>query len=123
LESIAHQTADLVSAMNADSGSDLTELRVDGGAVENDLLMQIQADLLQIPVVRSKVRETTALGAAYMAGLAAGVWQSTDEIASHWRSDRIFEPKISAREASARTELWNEAVRRSLSWEKKSGAN
>lgn len=123
LESIAHQTADLVTAMNADSGTALKELRVDGGAVENDLLMQIQADLLQIPVVRSKVRETTALGAAYLAGLAAGVWKSTDEIASHWRSDAVFEPRIHATEADARKERWNEAVQRSLGWEKKSGAD
>lgn len=122
LESIAHQTADLVTAMNADSGTALKELRVDGGAVENDLLMQIQADLLQIPVVRSKVRETTALGAAYLAGLAAGVWESTNDIAAHWQADRVFEPRISASEADAGKERWNEAVRRSLGWEKKSGA-
>lgn len=122
LESIAFQTADLVDAMNADSGTRMTELRVDGGAVENDLLMQIQTDFLQIPVVRSRVRETTALGAAYMAGLAAGVWQNTDEIASHWKADRIFEPAISPSEADIRKARWKDAVSRSLGWEKKSGA-
>jgi glycerol kinase len=123
LEAIAHQTADLVAAMNADSGSDLTELRVDGGAVDNNLLMQIQADLLQIPVVRSKVRETTALGAAYLAGLAVGVWNSIDEISEHWQADGVFEPQISAAEASARTERWNDAVRRALGWENKGEAD
>ncbi|OLC76002.1 MAG: glycerol kinase [Acidobacteria bacterium 13_1_40CM_4_65_8] len=94
LESIAYQVADLLDAMAADSGIALTELRVDGGAATNDTLMQFQADLLGVPVVRPAVTETTALGAAYLAGLAAGYWPSIDSITGQWKVDRRFEPKI-----------------------------
>src|SRR5215510_6202495 len=94
LESIAYQVADLLDAMAADSGIPLTELRVDGGAATNNTLMQFQADLLGVPVVRPAVTETTALGAAYLAGLAVGFWPSVDAITGQWRVDRRFEPKI-----------------------------
>ena len=118
LESIAFQTADLLSAMNADSNTMLSELRVDGGASRNDLLLQFQADILQIPVIRSKVQETTSLGAAYLAGLASGIWQSTAELAEHWESDKIFEPRLSTRQSSVLIDRWHEAVERSLGWAK-----
>ena len=116
VESIAFQTADLLTAMNADSRVDLTELRVDGGATRNDSLLQFQADILQIPVVRSATAETTALGAAYLAGLAVGFWKDRDEIAGHWKADRVFEPKMSPVEAGRLMERWHEAVQRSLGW-------
>ena len=118
LESIAFQSADLLAAMNAASGVGLSELRVDGGATSNDLLMQIQADLLQIPVVRPKITETTALGAAYLAGLASGFWESRHDLAEHWQADRRFDPAISAAEAAERRARWSEAVGRSLDWAK-----
>ena len=116
VESIAFQTADLLDAMNADSGRRLSELKVDGGAVKNDLLMQFQADILQIPVVRSRVMETTALGAAYLAGLAVGFWGSRADLEEHWSADRVFEPKITADGAGQLRNKWSEAVRRSLDW-------
>ena len=118
VESIAFQTADLLTAMNADSRVDLTELRVDGGATCNDALLQFQADILQIPVIRSKTAETTALGAAYLAGLAVGFWKDKAEIAEHWQADKTFEPQMSAAEASRLMERWHEAVSRSLNWER-----
>jgi glycerol kinase len=117
VESIAYQTADLLTAMHSDTKAELKELRVDGGATKNDLLMQFQADVLQIPVVRSKTAETTALGAAYLAGLAVGFWRSKDELAEHWTSDKRFEPKMSALHASELMSRWHEAVRRSMNWE------
>jgi glycerol kinase len=116
VESIAFQTADLLSAMNADSHSTLTELRVDGGATSNDALLQFQADILQIPVVRSKTAETTALGAAYLAGLAVGFWLSKSELGRHWQADRVFTPAMSAAEAERLLTHWHEAVTRSLHW-------
>lgn len=117
VESIAFQTADLLTAMNADSRVRLKELRVDGGATRNDALLQFQADILQIPVVRSKTAETTALGAAYLAGLAVGFWKSKTELAEHWQADRIFTPSIGAEEASQLMARWHKAVRRSLKWD------
>jgi glycerol kinase len=116
LEGIAYQTADLVDAMNADSGIALMELRVDGGASHNRLLMQVQADLLGVPVVRAANAETTALGAAYLAGLATGVYKSRDEIASQWNMGERFEPKVSRDEASARRMRWSKAVERAKTW-------
>jgi len=116
LEGIAYQVADLVSAMASDAGQPLTELRVDGGAAANDLLLQIQADLLQIPVVRPTVLETTALGAAYLAGLAAGVYQSIEDVRSHWQADRVFEPKLSPGVATERIARWRDAVGRAKGW-------
>lgn len=118
VESIAFQSADLLTAMNADSKAALTELRVDGGATANNALLQFQADILQIPVVRSKTAETTALGAAYLAGLAVGFWRSNEDLSEHWQADRKFEPQMSAADAKALTARWHEAVGRSLNWAK-----
>ncbi|HEX4944553.1 MAG TPA: glycerol kinase GlpK [Usitatibacteraceae bacterium] len=116
LEAIAFQSAELLAAMTADSGIALSELRVDGGATANDLLMQIQADLLGVPVVRPCVTETTALGAAYLAGIAVGFWENEEEIASLWLRDRVFEPQIPRDFANARLEQWRRAVERSRDW-------
>ncbi len=121
LEGIAYQVADLVSAMEEDAGSKMRELRVDGGAAANDHLMQFQADILGLPVLRPTVLETTALGAAYMAGLAVGYWQSLEEIASNWQVDRRFEPGLASAEVAALRERWQVAVERSKSWAKEAG--
>ncbi len=118
LESIAFQTADLLDAMRADSNAELTELRVDGGATSNNLLMQIQADLLQIPVVRAQTQETTALGAAYLAGLAVGFWKSREELAKQWTAGSRYEPTVSLNTAEYQRSRWSEAVQRSLNWSK-----
>jgi glycerol kinase len=117
LESIAYQVADLLDAMHADSGVALKELRVDGGAASNDTLMQFQADLLGVPVVRPAVTETTALGAAYLAGLGVGFWTSPDEITGQWRVDRRFEPRMPQSESRALRERWSAAVGRAKNWE------
>jgi glycerol kinase len=116
LESIAYQVADLLDAMAADSGIPLTELRVDGGAATNDTLMQFQADLLGVPVVRPAVTETTALGAAYLAGLAANFWPSAESITGQWRVDRRFEPRIPRSTSQALRERWFAALGRSKGW-------
>ncbi len=113
VESIAFQVADLLSAVKDDAGIDLPELRVDGGAAVNDGLLQFQADLLGVTVVRPQVTETTALGAAYLAGLAVGFWDSTDTLARHWRVDRRFEPSQPASHSAARRAEWHEALNRS----------
>ena len=118
LESIAYQTRDLVEAMEADSGERLSELRVDGGAAHNDLLMQFQADLLGVPVVRPQVTETTALGAAFLAGLAVGFWQDEAELAALWRADRRFEPTMPETRRAALFGDWQRAVERTLNWAK-----
>ena len=117
LESIGFQVADLLDAMKADAGIPLAELRVDGGAATNNALMQFQADLLGVPVVRPAVTETTALGAAYLAGLAVGYWKSTDEVSGQWRVDRKFEPQMPRSKADALRERWSAAVGRSREWE------
>ena len=116
LESIAFQVADLLEAMGADSGVALKELRVDGGAASNNTLMQIQADLLGVPVVRPAVTETTALGAAYLAGLATGFWGSVDEITGQWRVDRRFEPAMDRTSVAALRGRWQDAVSRAKGW-------
>ena len=116
VESIAYQVADLLDAMAADAGIQLTELRVDGGAATNDMLMQFQADLLGVPVVRPAVTETTALGAAYLAGLATGYWSSVDAITDQWKVDRRFEPKMGRATAGALRERWTEALARAKNW-------
>jgi len=116
LESIAFQSAELIEAMAADSGIALKELRVDGGATANNLLMQTQADFLGVAVVRPTVTETTALGAAYLAGLACGFWKDEAEIASLWSRDRVFEPKLSRDAAGQRMSEWKRAVERSRGW-------
>jgi glycerol kinase len=117
LEGIAFEVADLVRAMEADAGLPMAELRVDGGAAANNLLMQFQADILGIPVVRPTILETTALGAAYMAGLAVGYWKSTEEIAASRKIDRRFEPNMPRAEAQARLDRWHDAVARSRNWD------
>jgi glycerol kinase len=111
LESIAYQSAALLQAMNRDSPSPVTELRVDGGACVNNLLMQFQADLLGIPVVRPQVTETTALGAAYLAGLATGVWPNLDALAGQWRAERTFHPTLPRDQAQALMAQWAHAVK------------
>jgi glycerol kinase len=116
LESIAFQSAELLEAMQKDAGQGLMELRVDGGAAANDLLMQFQADLLGVAVVRPKVLETTALGAAYLAGLTVDLWKSRDELATHWKAERRFEPQMSPAEREKRMSRWREAVERSRNW-------
>jgi glycerol kinase len=117
LESIAYQSADLAEAMQADSGVSLAELRVDGGASRNDLLMQFQADVLGVAVVRPQVTETTALGAAYLAGLAVGFWKSPEEIAHQWRVERRFEPSMPETRGRELQSRWREALDRSRGWE------
>jgi len=116
LESIAFQTADLLDAMRADSKIELKELRVDGGATANDSLLQFQADVLQIPVVRPRITETTALGVAYLAGLAVGFWVSKEDLKNHWQTDRTFTPRMPQTKIKEIRERWNEAVRRTLDW-------
>jgi glycerol kinase len=116
LEAIAFQSAEVLLAMQRDAHHPLIELRVDGGATTNDLLMQFQADLLGVPVVRPRVTETTALGAAYLAGLGAGFWSSPTEVAANWRAERRFEPQMSRDEANARLARWAQAVDRSRGW-------
>jgi glycerol kinase len=111
LEGVALQIVDILGAMAADLGGPLRELRVDGGAARNDLLMQLQADLLGVRCVRPKVLETTGLGSALLAGLAVGVWGSTDEVAASWHLDREFEP-APTESMGALKEAWAEAVRR-----------
>ncbi len=116
LEGIAFQVVDLVRSMNADTGESLAELRVDGGASANDLLMQMQADLAQLPVVRRKNLESTALGAAFLAGLAGGIFSDTAELESRLEVDRTFQPGITAEEAEERYQVWLRAVERSRDW-------
>jgi glycerol kinase len=116
LESIAFQSAELLEAMQKDAGARLTELRVDGGAAANDLLMQFQADLLGVPVLRPRALETTALGAAYLAGLTVNLWKSRDEIAAHWKLDRRFEPRMLPTVAAELIARWRDAVGRSRNW-------
>ncbi|MDF9795489.1 glycerol kinase [Catalinimonas alkaloidigena] len=115
LESIAYQAMDVLRAMRADADIEFKELRVDGGATANNTLMQFQADLLQIPVVRPKVMETTALGAAYLAGLAVGYWNSLEEIQDQWQMDRTFEPDKNF-DSKELGKQWDKAVGRSKSW-------
>jgi len=117
VESICYQTADLLEAVQADAKIELKELRVDGGATKNDSLLQFQADILQIPVVRSTITETTALGAAYLAGLAVGFWKSREELSRHWKIDKKFTPQMSKEKADELKRKWKEAVKRAMNWE------
>ncbi|MCL2872048.1 MAG: glycerol kinase GlpK [Betaproteobacteria bacterium] len=117
LEAIALQSADMLEAMNRDTGEALTELRVDGGAAANNLLMQIQADFLGVPVVRPKNQETTALGAAQLAGLAVGYWRDAETLAARWEVDRVFEPTLSADQRETVRAQWRRAVERAKGWE------
>ncbi len=116
LESLAYQSADVLRAMEADLGNQLPELRVDGGAAVNDFLMQFQADILGVPVVRPEVVETTALGAAYLAGLAVGYWSSTDELSAHWAQDRRFAPCMTLDRRETLRDSWSRAVDRARGW-------
>jgi glycerol kinase len=116
LESIAFQSAELLLAMQKDAAQPLVELRVDGGATANNLLMQFQADVLGVPVVRPRITETTALGAAYLAGLGAGVWTSLAQLTRNWQVDRRFEPRMSRDEATERLRRWSQAVERARQW-------
>jgi glycerol kinase len=117
LESIAYQTRDVIEAMQKDSGIKLAKLKVDGGAVANNFLMQFQADILGVDVVRPTVIETTALGAAFLAGLAVGFWKSKDEIAAKLTVDRTFSCKISSADSSKKYAGWQKAVQRARDWE------
>lgn len=116
LEAIAFQNADVMDAMTRDSGIPLSQMRADGGASANGFLMQFQADVLGIPVVRPAVTETTAMGAAYLAGLAVGVWKSREQVAALWRTDRIFQPQWSEDQRAERLRQWHRAVLRAMSW-------
>lgn len=118
LESLAYQTNDVLQAMKADSGIDLATLKVDGGASANDLLMQIQSDIINAPVNRPQCVETTAMGAAYLAGLAVGYWSSKEDVIKNWAIDKTFEPSISAEERAAKVAGWNKAVKYSFGWAK-----
>ena len=117
LEGIAYQVHDVLLAMQSDSGIKLKELRVDGGACANNLLMQFQADILGVPVVRPRVAETTALGAAYLAGLAVGYWKDTSEIAMQWKADRRFVPAMKAAQRTRLLAGWKKALTRAKRWE------
>lgn len=117
LEAIAYQTKDVLQAMEEDSGIDLKELKVDGGAVANNFLMQFQSDILGVPVHRPKVIETTALGASYLAGLAVDFWKDTEEISTKWNVDRVFNPKMNEEDREKIYRGWKKAVNRSLAWE------
>ena len=118
LESLAYQTNDVLKAMRADSGIDLAALKVDGGASANNLLMQIQADLINAPVHRPKCVETTAMGAAYLAGLAVGYWASKEDVIKNWAIDRVFDPEIGEEERTQRLKGWDKAVKCSFGWAK-----
>ena len=117
LDSIAYQVNDVLAAMEADSGIRLSELKVDGGAAANNYLMQAQSDISAAPVLRPRCVETTAMGAAYLAGLAVGYWKDTDDIRHNWSIDRTFAPEITPEDRSKRISGWQKAVSRSLSWQ------
>ncbi len=117
LEAIAYQSADVLVAMQRDSGQVLSELRVDGGAAANDLLLQFQADILGVPVIRPQTIQTPALGAAYLAGLMMDVWESREQIAARWKAGRTFEPRMRSGERHELMARWHEAVKRSLHWD------
>jgi glycerol kinase len=116
LESIAFQTADVLEAMEADAGTPVKELRVDGGATVNNTLMQFQADVLGVPLVRPKVTETTALGAACLAGLAVGYWKDIRELEEHWQREKTFQPAMDAGKVAALKRDWRKAVGRAKGW-------
>jgi glycerol kinase len=116
LEATAYQTREVLDAMNQDSGVDLTALKVDGGMVYNDTLMQFQADVLQVPVIRPQVAETTALGAAYAAGLAVGFWKNEDDIRKNWAVDKTWEPDPDSTAPTEKYRMWKKAVTRTFDW-------
>ena len=116
LEATAFQTREVMDAMESDSGVTLNELKVDGGMVANDLLMQFQADILGVPVIRPEVPETTALGASYAAGMAVGFWSSTQEVRDNWAEDKRWEPKMDAAKRDEYYKYWKKAVTRTFDW-------
>jgi glycerol kinase len=118
LEGVAFQVADLLDAMQSDTGRKLRELRVDGGMTNSEFLMQFQADILGIPIVRPAVTETTALGAAYLAGIAVGFWRNAQEVASQWKVEKVFQPKMARAEALDLRGRWQEALARAKKWER-----
>ena len=118
LDSLAYQANDVLQAMQADSGIELAALKVDGGASANNYLMQTQSDLINAPVQRPQCVETTAMGAAYLAGLAVGYWASKEDVIKNWSIDRTFQPAIAAEEREARIKGWNKAVKCAYGWAK-----
>jgi glycerol kinase len=116
LEATAYQTKDIVEAMNRDSGVTLKNLKVDGGMVSNELLMQFQSDILDVPVVRPKVAETTCLGAAYAAGIACGYWSGREELYNNWEEDKTWRPSMDSGKRSSMYAGWKKAVERTLDW-------
>jgi glycerol kinase len=116
LEATAWQSKEVVDAMNADSGVDLTSLKVDGGMVHNDLLMQFQADVLDVPVIRPTVAETTSLGAAYAAGLATGFWSEVEDLRANWGKDKEWTPQMDAGEREKGYRFWKKAVTKTFDW-------
>ena len=116
LESLAYQTYDICKAMEQDSGIPIADLKVDGGACANDFLMQFQSDILNCNVQRPKCIETTALGAAYLAGLAVGYWESLDDIRSNWAIDKIFDPNMEEADRAAKLKGWHKAVKCAILW-------
>jgi glycerol kinase len=116
LEATAFQSREVVEAMNADSGVDLESLKVDGGMVANDLLMQFQADILGVPVIRPQVAETTALGAAYAAGLATGLWDNVDDLRQNWVEDKRWDPQMDDAKRDELYKYWKKAVTRTFDW-------
>ena len=123
LESIAFQVADILDVMQKDSGIKIKQLRADGGAAANNLLMQFQSDLLQVSVVRPKVTETTSLGAAYLAGLAVGYWKDQSDVEANWEIERTFEPSLADKDVQHRRARWSEALGRSREWEQRSSVD
>ena len=121
LESIAYQVNDVLNAMKADSGIELAALKVDGGASANDFLMQTQSDIIDAPVERPRCVETTAMGAAYLAGLAVGYWTSKEDVIKNWAIDKTFEPKISDEDRAKKIKGWNKAVKYAYGWAKEDG--
>ena len=116
LEATAYQARDIVEAMNKDSGVELTKLKVDGGMVVNELLMQFQSDILNVPVIRPRVAETTCLGAAYAAGIASGFWSGREELRNNWVEDRRWTPNMDSGLREAKYQKWQQAVERTYGW-------
>jgi glycerol kinase len=116
LEATAYQTCEVLEAMEKDSGVALKSLKADGGMVYNELLMQFQADILDVPVVRPKVAETTALGAAYAAGLAVGFWNNLDDLRANWQIDKTWQPQMSVEQRQTLYHGWKKAVERTFNW-------
>src|SRR5207247_10041028 len=116
LEATAWQSLEVVEAMNADSGVELTSLKVDGGMVQNELLMQFQADVLDVPVIRPTVAETTSLGAAYAAGLAVGFWSEVEDLRANWGKDKEWQPQMDAEEREKEYRFWKKAVTKTFDW-------